>query len=189
MDFRKINIKVYLGKGDELPLRQLIPVFHRYIQKNLLEGMLIDVAEYTHVHHGPGVLLIAHEGNYSLDETDGKRGMLYNQKRSESIGGKENLKNSLRRALMACDLLEKEPDLKAGLKFNPSRMRIFVNDRLGKIGDNRGFSELEEIIRPLLASLTDSPVKLVPEMDSRKLVSFEVEIEKILSVTELLARI
>ena len=37
--------------------------------------------------------------------------------------------------------------------------------------------------------MTDSPVKLVPEMDSRKLVSFEVEIEKILSVTELLAKI
>src|SRR5581483_9682562 len=82
MDFHKINVKFFVETGNDIPLNSFIPVFHRWIQEDLLEGMLVDVAEYTHVYQGPGVLLIAHEANYSLDETDGKRGFLYAQKRT-----------------------------------------------------------------------------------------------------------
>jgi hypothetical protein len=185
MNFQKVNVKIYLEKGQDIPLGQFINIFHRYIQKNLLEGMLVDVAEYTHVYQGPGVLLIAHEGNYSLDEMDGKRGLLYNQKRFRVAQEKENLKIALRRALKACDLLEKEPELAGKLKFNPSRMRIWVNDRLGTIGKNRGFSEMEEAIRSVLDPLAGTPVKLIPEMDSRKLTAFEVEMDKPLSMAAL----
>jgi hypothetical protein len=185
MNFEKINVKIYLEKGQDIPLSQFINIFHRFIQQNLLEGMLVDVAEYTHVFQGPGVILIAHEGNYSLDEMDGKRGLLYNQKRFRVDHGVENLKIALRRALKACELLEKEPELAGKLKFNPARLRIWVNDRLGTIGTNRGFSELEEGIRSVLDPLNGSPVKLIPEMDSRKLTAFEVEMDKPLSMASL----
>ena len=189
MNLQKINVKIYLEKGAEIPLKQVIPLFHRFIQNNLLDGLLVDVAEYTHVHEGPGVLLIAHEGNYSLDETGGERGLLYNQKRSSDTSGEGNLKTAWRRALKACDLLEKEPELAGKLKFNPSRMRIFVNDRLESSGVDMGSSELKQTIRPLLESLTGSPVRLVKEMDPRKLTAFEVEIEKPLKLQDLIGKV
>jgi hypothetical protein len=189
MDLQKINVKIYLEKGEDIPLKTFIPLFHRYIQQNLLEGLLVDVAEYTHVHQGPGVLLIAHEGNYSLDETDGKRGLLYNSKRLKVSDGAECLKTAFRRALKACELLEKEPELNGKLKFDPSRLRLFINDRLGTSGKNRGFSEFEETIRPFLEPLTGSAVKLIPEMDPRKLTAYEVEIEKPLTVQDLIQKL
>ena len=78
MDLHKINVKFFVEKDSNVALDTFIPVFHRWIQKNELEGLLIDVAQYTHMYQGPGVLLIAHEANYSFDETDGRRGILYN---------------------------------------------------------------------------------------------------------------
>jgi hypothetical protein len=189
MNLQKINVKVYLEKGQDIPLKTFIPLFHGFIQKNLLEGLLVDVAEYTHVHEGPGVLLIAHEGNYSLDETGGKRGLLYNQKRSSASSGEENLKTAWRRALKACELLENEPELAGKIKFNPSRMRIFVNDRLESSGEDMGSSELKQTIRPLLESLTGSPVRLLKEMDPRKLTAFEVEIEKPMKLKDLIGKV
>ena len=95
MDLQKINVKFFVEKGDNMPLADLIPVFHRWIQQDKLEGMLIDVTEYTHVYQGPGLLLIAHEANYSLDEMDGKRGLLYNQKRAPKKSAEEHLKTCL----------------------------------------------------------------------------------------------
>src|SRR5581483_5394161 len=90
--------------------------------------MLVDVAEYTHVHHGPGVLLVAHEANYSLDEESGKRGFLYTQKRPVEKTSQQHLATAFQRVLKGCALLEKDPALK-GLKFNTGHFQIFVNDR------------------------------------------------------------
>ena len=102
MNLQKINVKFFLEKGEDIPLASFIPVFHRWIQEDKLEGLLVDVAEYTHVHQGPGVLLIAHEANYSVDEENGKRGFLYNQKRTPEKSAEDHLKTAFRRALTAC---------------------------------------------------------------------------------------
>src|SRR5580658_7012269 len=109
MNLQKINVKFFLEKGTDIPLASFIPVFHRWIQEDKLEGLLVDVAEYTHVHQGPGVLLIAHEANYSVDEADGKKGFLYLQKRVPAKPPREHLKMAFQRVLKAMDLLEKEP--------------------------------------------------------------------------------
>jgi hypothetical protein len=67
MNLQKVGVKFFVEKGADIPLSSFIPVFHRWIQDDKLEGMLVDVTEYTHVHQGPGVVLIAHEDNYGLD--------------------------------------------------------------------------------------------------------------------------
>ena len=41
-------------------------MFHRWIQTRAVDGLLIDVADYTHLKDGPQVLLAGHEGNYSM---------------------------------------------------------------------------------------------------------------------------
>ena len=53
-------------------LDDFIPVFHRWIQKQTVSGhLLIDVHDYSHIHQGPGILLVGHEGNFSIDLADG----------------------------------------------------------------------------------------------------------------------
>ena len=55
-------------------------MFHSWIQEQVGEGLLLDVADYRHVHEGPGVILIGYEGNYSVDNTDNRLGVRYNRK-------------------------------------------------------------------------------------------------------------
>src|ERR1041384_1142698 len=124
MDLQKINVKFFMEKDGNLPLSAFIPIFHRWIQQDKLEGLLIDVAEYTHVHQGPGVLLIAHEANYSVDETEGKRGLLYNQKQTAEKSAGDHLKMAFRRGLTACQLLGNEPEAKGKVKFTAHHLQV-----------------------------------------------------------------
>ena len=179
MDLQKINVKFFAEKGDQVPLKDLIPVFHRWIQQDKLEGMLIDVTEYTHVHQGPGLLLIANEANYSLDEMDGKRGMLYNQKRTPEKSGEEHLKTAFRRALQACALLEKEPEAAGKLKFAVNHLQVFINDRLAAPHHSQTNEELEKVLKPLLDILFDgAKYLLIAERDPKKRSGFEIKVDK-----------
>ena len=68
MDLHKFGIKFFANTGERFDILKLIPVYHRWIQHSALQGLLIDVADYSHVPAGPGVMLIAHEGNYALGD-------------------------------------------------------------------------------------------------------------------------
>ena len=59
---------------------QLIPVFHRWIREQAMPELLIDVADYSHVPAGPGVMVIGHEANYSVDNRENRLGLLYNRR-------------------------------------------------------------------------------------------------------------
>jgi hypothetical protein len=190
MDLRKLNIKVFLEKGEELLLKAFIPVFHRWIQQDKLPGMLVDVAEYTHVFQGPGVLLIAHEGNYSLDETDGKRGLLYNQKRPVGTNEEAHLTTAFRRAFLACSLLENEKEFSGKLKFAPNRLRITLNDRLAAPHEDWSLEEMEAVLKNFLDRFYEGvPYQLAPEMDSRKLAGFTVTVDDVFSIEDLVNKI
>jgi len=190
MDLHKTNVKFFAEKGTELPLRDFIPVFHRWIQQDKLEGMLVDVAEYTHVHQGPGVLLIAHEANYSVDETDGKRGFLYAQKRTPEKKAEEHLKTAFRRALQSASWLEKESEFAGKLKFSAGHFFVSVNDRASAPPGAASQAELEKQLKPFLDSLYGAGAySLSPEKDAKKLVGFEVKANKSVAVDELIGKL
>src|SRR5689334_21079722 len=88
INLQHINDKVLLDGGADLDpgmLDSVIPIFHGCIQNRLVLNEktpepLIDVADYRHVHHGPGIVLIGHEADYSIDNTNGRLGPRYNRK-------------------------------------------------------------------------------------------------------------
>jgi hypothetical protein len=187
MNLQKVGVKFFLEKGGDLPLPSFIPVFHRWIQEDKLEGILVDVAEYTHVHQGPGVLLIAHEANYSVDETDGKRGFLYSQKRTGGKNEQDHLRTAFRRALTACSLLEKEPEAAGRMRFAANHLQVFVNDRLEAPRGSQTLGQLEDVLNPFLSWLyRGEKYLLLHEKDPRKRMGFEVKLEKAPSLEALL---
>lgn len=128
-DLHRIGIKI--PTTDAFPARELVPVFHRWIQTAALPGhLLIDVADYDHVPEGPGILLIGHEGNVGLEEIGGALGLVYYRK--QPLGG--DLAARLRAvatiALQACRMLEKDAALGGRLRFNAGQLEVFANDRL-----------------------------------------------------------
>jgi hypothetical protein len=125
-----LNVKLLLRNPKEVDLEPLIPVFHDWIRDQVGEGLLLDVADYRHVDAGPGVVLIGHEGNYSVDNTDNRLGVRYNRKAALDGSNQDRLKQAARAALIACQRLEVESRLGGRLHFNGQEIEIFINDRL-----------------------------------------------------------
>jgi hypothetical protein len=131
MQLRHVNVKLLIQNSDEASLEPLIPVFHGWIENRAEnDELLIDVADYTHVPAGPGVVLIGHEGNYSVDNTHNRLGVRYNRKADLDGGNQDCLTQASRAALTACQRLEAEPRLGGKFRFNGQDIEIFINDRL-----------------------------------------------------------
>ncbi len=129
-NLHRIGIKIPCANG-AFPVRELIPVFHRWIQTGAVpHHLLVDVADYDHVPEGPGILLVAHEGNLSLDLIGGRLGLLYYRKQPLDGDLAARLRATAGIALHACRLLEKDPALGDRLRFNAGEIELFANDRL-----------------------------------------------------------
>lgn len=131
MQLQHVNVKLLVQNPDAAGLEPLIPVFHGWIESQSEDDeLLIDVADYTHVPAGPGIVLIGHEGNYSVDNTGNRLGVRYNRKAVLNGGNQDCLTQAARAALTACLRLEAEPRLDGKFRFNGQDIEIFINDRL-----------------------------------------------------------
>ncbi len=128
MDVQKINIKIFVAESDGIPMSAFIPIFHSWIQAT--DGDYHDVADYSHMHAGPGVLLLAHEANISIDQTGNRLGLLYNRKQPLQGSTQENLRTVLKSALEICRRIEEEPSLLGKFKFSGAEILFLINDRL-----------------------------------------------------------
>lgn len=137
-----INVKIFAAAGTVMP-EEAIPVFHRWIKDGVCPEMLIDVAEYRHVPAGPGIMLIALEANYSLDNRENRLGLLYNRKAALEGTFQSRLAQAHKAALEACDRLEKDAAFGGKLKFNRSALEVFVNDRLLAPNNDETWQALE----------------------------------------------
>ena len=157
MDLYKIGIKLLVTNPQAVRLRDFIPVFHGWIQQQKVAGhQLIDVHDYSHVHNGPGILLVAHEGNFSMDQEGGRLGLFYYRKRPLQGGFEANLKSVTQTALEACKLLEFEPKLD-GLKFDTKEILVLTNDRLLAPNDAAARATLAPIITRTLGKASLAP--------------------------------
>ena len=190
MDLHKVGIKIFAGEGSDVALVDFIPVFHSWIQNKLLDLLLIDVADYSHVVHGPGTVLVAHEGNISIDETGGRRGLAYYSKREMQGSVQDHLKTVAINALKACQLLEQDETLKSKMTFPGNEIQIFSNDRLQAPNNDKTWVSLEPVIRELLQILfagQDYIIQRDNDPDERFQVT--IKVPEPVSVDKLLQRI
>jgi hypothetical protein len=130
MELQHVNVKLFLKNEDDVDLEALIPVFHNWIQNQAEGELLLDVADYRHVRSGPGIVLIGHHGNYSLDNTGGQLGVRYNRKGVLEGTNQDCLVQATQAALAACRRLESEPSLCSRIQFNGREIEVLINDRL-----------------------------------------------------------
>ena len=127
MDLQRLGIKLFAQDPAGVDVRDFIVVFHEWIQNQaILDHLLIDIHDYSHIHNGPGILLVAHEGNFSLDMADGRLGLLYQRKQALSGNFEERLAAMFKITLQARDLIEKT----GKLRFRSDEFQIIANDRL-----------------------------------------------------------
>ena len=154
MELQKISVKFFTAESKQVPLTDFIDIFHGWIQGS--NGVYHDVADYSHMQAGPGIVLIASDANVSIDETGNRRGLLYSQKSKLSGSNLEKLSTVLRSALENCLRLEQEPALRGQLRFAGNQVEILVNDRLAAPNTGEAFEkirpEIDFLARCLYAS-------------------------------------
>ena len=130
IEMQHINVKLLLKDSAQLDLDPVIPVFHSWIQQQVADELLLDVADYRHVQAGPGIVLIGHEADYSLDNADGRLGVRYNRKAVLEGSNQDRLAQAARAAMGACQRLHQDKRLNGKLNFNGQDIEVFINDRL-----------------------------------------------------------
>ncbi len=173
MTLQHLNVKLFLAEGQPLDLEPFIAVFNDWIQAQAFGELLIDVADYRHVADGPGLVLIGHTANYSLDQLDGRPGLLYNRKAAVDSPLQARLAQAVGAALLACQKLEREQ----GLRFNTQVLQLTVNERLAAPNTDATLSALEPELRAFLATLyTGAPYTLVrTRLDPRERFTVEAQ--------------
>lgn len=124
MSLQRVSVAVpFAGEVDP---ESFVPVFHDWIRRGAVEGLLIDVARYGHVHEGPGIMLVGHEGDYSVDLLGGRRSLRYTLKRAAPGSPRELVAGALRRLAGAIAAVRELP----GVDVDEREVDVRVYDRL-----------------------------------------------------------
>jgi hypothetical protein len=190
VDLQHVNVKLLLDHSADADLELLIPIFHSWIQAEAFDELLLDIADYRHVPAGPGVVLIGHEADYSVDNANDRLGLRYNRKAVLDGSNQDRLTQAARAALRACQRLVAEPRLQGKCHFNGHEMELFINDRL--VAPNRAETRdatkqdfqifFEKLFR-------GSEFTLAYESDPRRLFGVSAKAAKSFSVSDLLANL
>lgn len=128
MDAKKISLRIAIAGGHAPSHARVIEAFHRIIAGAALPEPLVDVVDYSHVHHGPSALLVGHESDYGFElGAGGAPSLFYQRKRVGDDDAARRLHDSLRRVLHVAEILEREL---APLRLDLGDIELRLLDRL-----------------------------------------------------------
>jgi hypothetical protein len=136
---------------------------------------------------GPGIILVAKDANIAIDESGGRRGLVYTQKGLLVGSNRDLLRHAFRAALKNCRKLEEEPALSGKLRFAANEAVISLNDRL--LGDNtrESFESIEGDVELVSTQLFGgTAAKLERDNDPRQRLNFHVKTSALVSVAQAL---
>jgi hypothetical protein len=190
LELQHINVKLLLSEQAGLDLQALIPVFHSWIQEQPFNELLLDVADYTHVKDGPGVLLVGHEADYSIDNTDGRLGVRYNRKAPLGGSNHDKLRQGFRAVLNASERLAQEATVKEYFKIGGQDIEVVINDRLIAPNDEETRKLLDPDFRQFFDVLLGAnEYSLQYEADRRKLFGVRVHSQQAFLTQTLLQKV
>lgn len=167
-DVYRIGAKVYCTKGADLDIEELIPIFHRWIQQKRTSNMLVDVADYSHVPSGPGILLVSHEGNYMVDDLGGRRGLTFYRKQPLTGALGERLLAVAREAVSTARMLSSEPELADRLEFSGAELSVYFNDRLNAPNTDECYAAMKPELTRLFDRALGAGAKVTRADDPRE---------------------
>jgi hypothetical protein len=188
MELQKLNVKFFIDQPNAVTLTDFIDIFHSWIQAT--DGVYHDVADYSHMQAGPGIVLIANDANVSIDENGARRGLLFSQKAPLAGSNQDKLRTVFRAALDNCRKLEAEPALHGKLRFAANEAVVSVNDRL--VGENSPAAfdalkgDVEAVARELYGGAT---VSVERDGDSRRQLNLHVKSPAAIELTRALANL
>lgn len=147
----RIQVRFLLDVPETFSPALVVPVFHRWIREGRTDTLLLDVADYRHVHRGPGIVLVGHEADFAVDSAGGTLGFRYTRKRD--VAG--TLPAAVAQALVAAaggvrTLLE---DLKVALAIaRADAFELTLIDALHFTNDDASLQQVSEAIGQLFGA-------------------------------------
>ena len=183
----RTQVKFFLDTSQAVDSALFTGVFQRWIQENLLGELLIDVADYRHVFQGPGTVIIGHESDYTIDNRDGRLGLIYTRKRQTTEDVATQLRTSLQRVLKAAELLEQEAAFKPALKFTIGEIEVRFVDRLQFQNNSQTFASIKDDVTAVLSEFYGaSALQIEPiQHDARELFALRVRAEGVVGLADL----
>ncbi len=167
MNPQKIQIKLFAQENLDASLESYIPIFHRFIREDVIDEMMMDVADYTHVPRGIGVLLVGHSADVAIDQGEGRPGLLFSRKR-EVPNDAPLIADALRRALDIAERLNDDNAVEGPTGFTRNEILIRFPDRLHVQNDEAGFSLVKADLEKALTELAGGQYELKREGDPRE---------------------
>lgn len=154
MNCQRLTVKFFIQDPVAVDLEDFVPIFHRWIQNQSLEGLLIDVADYKHIHNGPGIVLIGDRADYAIDMGEGRPGLLLRRKRQAKAEQPLTTKlgESIHLALRAVHALENDSTLRGRIAFRTDEIVFGFPDRLNLPNNSRALSLINAQILTVLKS-------------------------------------
>jgi hypothetical protein len=188
MELQKLDVKLFVEPPNTVPLTDFIDIFHGWIQAT--DGIYHDVADYSHMRAGPGIVLVASDANLSIDESDNRRGLLYSRKSPLGGSNQEKLRAVLRYALENFSKLEREPRLAGKFKLLGDEAVLGINDRLTAPNTEVSFSAVApEIVAVAKNLFADAEISLERDLDPRRKFAIRIKASRSFSADELLGRL
>ena len=176
MEAYKLQLKLFADSSSTPELDAFVAIFHGFIRdKQLGDETLIDVADYAHVHEGPGIALIGHEADYFMDLGAGRLGLLYNRKRPPAGPLEASVAQSMARVLRAALLLEAQTDAKARIRFKTDEALLRLNDRLHFPNTKQTFAQLRPALETSLQKIYGDRLELMQEGSEKELFSVRIK--------------
>ena len=163
-DAVRIGVKLYAHDPERVDPARFIPLFHGWIQRDAVDGLPIDVADYAHVRHGPGVMLIGHEADHAIDLGEGRPGILYQRKRDPEGTFEERIGAALAAAERAADHIEADPDA-GGVEFGRDEILVRVLDRRAAPNDEATAAALLPAVEAALAAARPGRTATIERVD------------------------
>lgn len=174
MELQKLNVKLFVEPPNQVALADFIDVFHGWVQAT--DGIYHDVADYSHMQAGPGIVLVANDAIVGIDEAENRRGLLFSQKRRLDGSNQEKLRSVFRSALENCRKLEEEPALREKLRFATNEAVVSINDRLLGANSQENFEDLKNEVQALAKQLYgDSEVRFERNADPRHCLNVHIK--------------
>ena len=163
---KRLGVKFSLKRSPKWQPKDIMPIFQRWIQEHTVEGMLIDVIDYKHVHQGPSLILIADEGDYVYDLGDGQTGLQYIRKRALPASLLDALRLVFRLAFIAARRLEDESG--GELQFDYAAAKISFLDRQHYRNQPAVFDGIRAELTAFLSQIYGGEVELAQVDDDRR---------------------
>ena len=158
MELQKVALKVPVV-GD-VNVDQVQKSFVNWIRDDRLNGTLIDVADYSHMHEGPTVILVAHEFILSLDDQDGVKGL----KVSHRLPSESPLADRVAEAWATLSKAIQNLKEDMGLSVDTSSIEITALDRLNVSDDSES-----QLLSALKANFSSVDFSKTGDREARQL--------------------